>query len=455
MAARSTIALPERYRVEHRIATGGMATVWAAHDEVLGRRVAVKVLSSLLGEDESYHARFAREARAAARISGCGHVVTIYDIGEHAGRTFIVMEHFGGGTLAGRLRGPAPVDRDTGVRWLREAATALDYAHEHGIVHRDVKPANLLLDDDDRLAVADFGIAHVADATRQLTRVGEVVGTAAYLSPEQALGQTASAASDHYSLAVVAFEVLCGERPYRAAHPTAQARQHVEAAVPRITERAPDLPSAVDDVLAWGMAKRPDERPATAAELVDHLDAALRDVPVHAAPTTRRSRRRRPLVPALLAVAALAAAGTAVALTAWDADGPVRQTARTTATTPRTTTPASARTAAPAPAVTAPAPQPPAPATRTPAQLNDDGFALIRQERYAEALPLLQRSVEGFRALRDTSELPYAYSLYNLAYALARTGHEAQAVPLLEERLRVSHDQRDVVRRELGRIQRK
>jgi eukaryotic-like serine/threonine-protein kinase len=188
MAARSTIALPERYRVEHRIATGGMATVWAAHDEVLGRRVAVKVLSSLLGEDESYHARFAREARAAARISGCGHVVTIYDIGEHAGRTFIVMEHFGGGTLADRLRGPAPVDRDTGVRWLREAATALDYAHEHGIVHRDVKPANLLLDDDDRLAVADFGIAHVADATRQLTRVGEVVGTAAYLSPEQALG---------------------------------------------------------------------------------------------------------------------------------------------------------------------------------------------------------------------------------------------------------------------------
>ena len=127
-----------------------------------------------MGEDDSYRERFAREARAAASLSDCDHVVTIYDVGEHAGRTFIVMEYFGGGTLADRMRGPGLVPHDTALRWLREAATALDCAHDHGIVHRDIKPANLLLDDGDRLAVADFGIAHVADATRQLTLAGTV-----------------------------------------------------------------------------------------------------------------------------------------------------------------------------------------------------------------------------------------------------------------------------------------
>ena len=192
MAAPSTIALPERYRVEHRIATGGMASVWVAQDEVLRRRVAVKVLSPVMGEDDSSRERFAREARAAASLSGCDHVVTIYDVAEHAGRTFIVMEYFGGGTLADRIRGPRLVPHHTALRWLEEAATALDCAHDHGIVHRDIKPANLLLDDGDRLAVADFGIAHVADATRQLTVAGTVLGTAAYLSPEQALGEPAT-----------------------------------------------------------------------------------------------------------------------------------------------------------------------------------------------------------------------------------------------------------------------
>ena len=146
MAAPSTIALPERYRVEHRIATGGMASVWVAEDEVLRRRVAVKVLTPVMGEDDWSRERFAREARAAASLSDCDHVVTIYDVGEHAGRTFIVMEYFVGGTLADRMRGPGLVPHHTALRWLGEAATALDCAHDHGIVHRDIKPANLLLD---------------------------------------------------------------------------------------------------------------------------------------------------------------------------------------------------------------------------------------------------------------------------------------------------------------------
>jgi eukaryotic-like serine/threonine-protein kinase len=458
MAGPRTIALPERYRVEHRIASGGMASVWAAHDEVLGRRVAVKVLSPLLGEDESYHARFMREARAVARMSDCRHVVTIYDIGEHAGRAFIVMEYLGGGTVADRMSGPGLVAGDTAMRWLREAAIALDCAHGHGIVHRDVKPANLLLDDADRLAVADFGIARLADETRRLTAVGAIVGTAAYLSPEQALGQDTTSAADRYALAVVAFELLCGERPYRAEHPTAQARQHIEAPIPRVTDHAPHLPRATDAVLARGLAKDPAERPATAGELVDHLERALREEPEPATQVTQRLTRpaaapparrgRGPLVVAgVVALAALIAA--AVVLALGGGDEPQRRTAGTTTTTTTTRT---QRTAT-APPATSQAPAPAPADGRSPSQLNDAGFALNQQQRYAEAVPLLQRSVEGYRAQGRATGLPYAYALYNLAYALARTGREQEAVPLLEERLRVSDNQRGVVRRELRRIQ--
>ena len=500
MAAPSTIALPERYRVEHRIATGGMASVWVAQDEVLRRRVAVKVLSPIMGEDDSSRERFAREARAAASLSGCDHVVTIYDVGEHAGRTFIVMEYFVGGTLADRMRGPGLVPHHTALRWLEEAATALDCAHDHGIVHRDIKPANLLLDDGDRLAVADFGIAHVADATRQLTAAGTVLGTAAYLSPEQALGEPATSASDRYALAVVAFELLCGERPYQAEHTAAQARQHIEAEVPRITDRAPHLPPAVDVLLARGLAKDAAERPATAGQLVAELERALREpapVPTQATerivrPTARRRAPRAPratdgrtpasasrpgarrgrgaILVALVALAALVAAGAVLAFTAGGGDEP--QPGASGTTTPRAQRTATARgtaartsavtTRAPAATATQPAPAteaPPAPTTasadgRSPIQLNDAGYALSRQGRYTEAVPLLQRAVDTFRAQGRTGELTYGYALYNLAYALARTGRGADAVPLLQERLRVSDDQRSVVRRELKRIQR-
>ena len=182
------IALPTRYRVVRHIASGGMASVWLAEDELLGRLVAVKVLSPGLAQDERANRRFLREARAGARLSECRHVVTVYDIGEHDGRPFMVMEHFSGGTVADRLRSGRDVPRALALRWLREAADALDCAHGHDVVHRDVKPANLLIDERGRLAVGDFGIATVA-AEASLTQTGQVLGTAAYISPEQARGQ--------------------------------------------------------------------------------------------------------------------------------------------------------------------------------------------------------------------------------------------------------------------------
>ena len=191
-----------------------MASVWEAHDEVLDRAVAVKLLASHLSEDDRARQRFQREARAAAAVSNHPNVVTIYDVGEHDGRTFMVMELLTGGTVADKLRAGDRISPRTAMRWLRDAASALDAAHAADVVHRDVKPANMLLDDGGRLAIADFGIARLA-LEDQLTATGTVLGTAAYISPEQAVGDPATAASDRYALAVVAYELLDRAAPVR------------------------------------------------------------------------------------------------------------------------------------------------------------------------------------------------------------------------------------------------
>ncbi|MDQ3609446.1 MAG: serine/threonine protein kinase, partial [Actinomycetota bacterium] len=281
------ITLPERYRLLGHIASGGMAAVYAAEDRLLERRVAVKVLAPHLAAEPGAQKRFAREARAAARVSDHPHVVTIYDVGEHGGRAFMVMEHMAGGTLADRLRDGRPA-REDAVRWLGEAASALDTAHREDIVHRDVKPANLLLDARGRLAVGDFGIARLA-ADTAMTQTGMVLGTAAYIAPEQAMGHEATRASDRYALAVVAYELLTGERPFRSGTAASQARQHVDEEPPRASREAPDLPPALDGVLVRGMAKAPGDRPASAQELADEIREALAGTPAAPTAPTRRT----------------------------------------------------------------------------------------------------------------------------------------------------------------------
>jgi serine/threonine-protein kinase len=266
--------LPERYQLVRRIATGGMASVWCAEDQVLGRRVAVKLLSDPYAHDGTATRRFQREARVAARLSGHRHVVTIYDVGRTGdGRPFIVMEYLPGGTVADALR-VGEVDRDQAVRWISEAASALDYAHGRGVIHRDIKPANLLLDCDRVLHVADFGIARIG-TDETITRSDQVFGTAAYLSPERAVGRSATEASDRYSLAVAAFELLVGERPFTAEPFAAQARQHLEEPPPRASARNRGLPRSVDAVLQRGLAKAPEDRWPTACAFADALEGAL------------------------------------------------------------------------------------------------------------------------------------------------------------------------------------
>ena len=297
------LGLPDRYRVRRRLATGGMASVWCAEDLVLGRTVAVKVLAERFAHDDMAMRRFKREARAAARVSTHAHVVTIYDVGDleadardihSVARPFIVMEYLAGGTVADAIRVGA-VRRQEAVRWIREAASALDHAHARGIVHRDIKPANFLLNRSRVLHVADFGIARLVSEDT-ITSTGELFGTAAYLSPEQALGREATGASDRYALTVAAFELLAGERPFEAQHFAAQARQHIEDERPYASERDRTLPPTVDDVLIRGMAKEPDERFETAGEFVDALETALSG---GIAVTTQRlaTQRRRSRAP--------------------------------------------------------------------------------------------------------------------------------------------------------------
>jgi serine/threonine-protein kinase len=474
------IALPTRYRLMRHIANGGMASVWAAQDELLGRLVAVKVLAAGYAQDERANRRFLREARAGARLSDCRHVVTVYDIGEHDGRPFMVMEHFSGGTVADRLRSGRDIPRALALRWLREAAEALDCAHRHDVVHRDVKPANLLIDERARLAVGDFGIATVA-AEASLTQTGQVLGTAAYISPEQARGHAATDASDRYALAVVAFELLTGRRPFAANHPAAQARAHVEDSVPSASATGGGLPPRVDRVLSAGMAKDPAQRPATAAEFLDALEEALDGEvapagpatavtapvtatprpptrPVHVAPSP--GRRRWPGMAALAALALVAGAAIAIAAGSGGNGGGARSTAGQASTQAHSTSKAKskpkaqpqtqatqAQTSTQAPAQ----PSTPGPQAQAddPVALNDQGFALIGQGKPTDAVAPLQRSVDGFRAQGRKGDIGYAYALYNLGNALRLSGRPAEAMPYLEERLQISNYKRGIVKKEL------
>jgi serine/threonine-protein kinase len=486
------MTLPERYRVLHHVATGGMAAVYAAADEVLGREVAIKVLSPAMGADDAARERFTREARAAARVGDHPNVVTIYDIGETDGdppSAFIVMELLTGGTIHDRLRSGDPIPHGLALRWLEQTAKALDAAHAEGMVHRDVKPANLLLDSSGTLKVADFGIATLATDS-PLTQTGQVVGTAAYFSPEQAMGKPATAASDRYALAVLAYELLTGQRPFPPGPPAAQALARVDSDPPAATSVAPGLPNEVDVVLARGMARDPGDRPVTAAALVSDLHDALgptastgsaTPVPLPetevvrqrtprpprraaaAVPATEAPRfERRPPPPAaprrttgagtpprrsragvLLAVAALLLVGGAGLAAALSGGGDKPQQAKTTpkATTttakkqpktkPETTAAAPAETTATPPATTeAAAPTGGAPADA--AGIQASAHSLIGSGDYAGAVGQLSGLVD--RCPVEITD-PCAYAWFDYGYALRRAGDPASAVDVLNHRL--------------------
>jgi eukaryotic-like serine/threonine-protein kinase len=265
-----------RYVIERRLGAGGMSTVFKANDTVLERPVAVKLLAEHLADDEAFVARFRREALSAARLQH-PNVVQVFDSGQdpESGRHYIVMEYVDGPSCADLLRERRELDIELTVRAIRDACHGLDYAHRAGVIHRDVKPGNLLQAQETWITkLADFGIAKAAEQTR-ITQVGSILGTAAYLSPEQARGDEAGPASDIYSLGVCAYQFLTGRLPHEYASLTELALKQQQDPVRPVREYRPEVPPALDQAVRLSLDPDPGYRYASALDMADGLEAGL------------------------------------------------------------------------------------------------------------------------------------------------------------------------------------
>jgi eukaryotic-like serine/threonine-protein kinase len=484
--------LDDRYRVIRHLGSGGMASVLLCEDERLGRRVAVKRLHADSPVDVEH--RFKREAKLGASLNH-PNLVSVFDTATDDEGVLIVMEYVDGQPLSKLLRrGPLRPEEACGV--VRDVAAALDHAHSHGIVHRDVKPSNVLIRSDSVTKLADLGIATVADATR-ITRSGVVLGTAAYMAPEQLDGRRAGPPADVYALAAIAFEALGGRKPREGKTPMQIAHSMATEDPPDLRDVWPKAPAAAAEVLGRGMALDPEDRPATAGELAHELAGALEQRPDQTATTRgfrrsaliaaplpardrvsrpardrasepardratgtvqRGSARKRPgfaaIALALVFVALAAAAIVGAFASGGDDQDPPSSADRTPAKPSKPDRAKEEPKAKPKPKEEAPAA--PAPEqeqqdqgttdSASGAALNDQGFDLMNQGRYDEAIPILQRAVDSFPS--GTTDLTYAYALFNLGKSLRLAGRPDEAIPILEERLKIPN-QTETVRREL------
>ena len=471
-----------------------MASVLLCEDERLDRLVAVKRLHADSPADTER--RFAREAKLGASLNH-PNLVSVFDTATDDEGVLIVMEYVEGDPLSRELR-RGPLIPVRVAKMATELGAALDHAHAQGVVHRDVKPGNVLLRVDGVTKLVDLGIATAADDTR-ITRSGTVLGTAAYMAPEQLEGDDAGPPADVYALAAVCFEALCGERPRSGRTPLEIAHAIATEPPPDLRNPWPSAPAAAAEALRHGMARDPQRRPSSAGELASELSRGLEQPPT--APTRRVERRqptrpvaapvasppaparaaqrpaggsrsRVPMVALVAVFVALALAiGAAALLSGGDGgDGggedagspPAReqQSKRNGGSggeakqkQPKEDAPA----AAPAPAEPAPAEPAPeeaeAPAdeggatdSTSGAALNEQGFELMGQGRYDEAIPILQQAVDSFPA--GTDDINYAYALFNLGKSLRLAGRPDEAIPVLERRLAIPN-QTETVQAEL------
>jgi serine/threonine-protein kinase len=499
--------LAGRYRQLGTIGSGGMARVFLAEDERLGRKVAIKRLHADSPAEAA--ARFEREARLGASLNH-PNLVSVYDIDTESEAVLIVMELVEGETLREEIaRGPLAIG--TVTRVARNIASALDHAHGQGVVHRDVKPANILIREDGVAKLADLGIATAAAYT-QITSVGTVLGTPAYMAPEQLDGGRIGPATDIYAFATVLYEALSGQRAVQGATPVEIAHQIEAGTPPDLTDIWPDAPHGAADALAWGMERDPGNRPRSACELAVALERGLAEAdtrsmrtgiaaggaaaglaaagagaayagepardpaptrvsdlppepPRHDTgsrpPTYSGGRRGVPWKPIAAVAAVLLVGLIAIGFGALPGGGedPADRAASSSGgqaqPDPATATPEQTEESAPAPAPeeAVPEPEPATPAeepapTGDPVALNDQGYALIQEGRYEEAVPLLEQSVAGFG--EGSTDMSYAFALFNLGTALHRSGRSDEAVPFLEQRLAVSDFKTDVVEAELA-----
>ena len=473
-----------------------MAAVFLCEDERLGRQVAVKRLHADSAEEMAQ--RFAREARLGALLNH-PNLVSVFDTVTVDEGVLIVMEYVEGETLRDAVkRGPLGPDR--ALRVIRDLASALDHAHSHGVVHRDVKPANVLLRKDSVTKLVDLGIATAAHSTR-ITTSGTVLGTAAYMAPEQLEGREAGPPADVYALATVAFEALCGCRPREGRTPMEIAHRLATEPPPDLTQAWSGAPPAAAEALRRGMATDPAARQASAGALAAELESALREEaraepptaptrpvaqpeetapkpPVlrptpaprrrHVPPPRPRERDRRlPVLLALLLVGLAAGAALVAALSgsggedrSADRDRPSQQAApqrggqgagqQGGAAAPGEQPAQGQEQSQPQgqaePAQGGGVPEPSGSDPAEGARLNSQGYRLTQQGRYDEAVPVLRRAVEAFPP--GTDDIRYAYALYNLGRALRLAGRPGEAIPVLERRLQIPN-QTGAVQREL------
>jgi eukaryotic-like serine/threonine-protein kinase len=306
----------DRYELEELCGSGGMSSVYRAHDRLLERTVALKILHEHFMRDDAYVERFRREARAVAQLAH-PNIVTVIDRGEQDGRQFIVFEFVDGMNLKELVEQEGPLTPREAIELALQVARGLAFAHERGLVHRDVKPQNVLLDGDGRAKVTDFGIAHAVDR-EGMTITGTIMGTSNYISPEQARGEPVDEQSDIYSLGCVLYELLTGEVPFDGDNFVAVAMRHVNDPVPSVSDVRPDVPPHLDWTVRQAMAKDPAERFRSMAEFAAELEACHAElegadgatvvVPPRRPPRRARSRTRRRsrVLPAVLAGVALA-----------------------------------------------------------------------------------------------------------------------------------------------------
>jgi eukaryotic-like serine/threonine-protein kinase len=462
--------LDDRYRVIRHLGSGGMASVLLCEDERLGREVAVKRLHADSPEDVEQ--RFNREAKLGASLNH-PNLVSVFDTATDDEGVLIVMEYVDGEPLSRLLR-RGPLRPEEARRMVLDVGEALDHAHAQGVIHRDVKPANVLIREDGVTKLADLGIATASDGTK-ITRSGIVLGTAAYMAPEQLEGRPLGPAADVYALAAIAFEALSGRKPREGTTPVEIAHQLATEGPPDLSAAWPNAPRAAAEVLKRGMANDPAGRPDSAGAFARELAEALKEEPTKTEPTRRfvrpeetaapsaaapassRSRSGRPSMAVLLlaiALIALAAAAIAGAVLSGGDDSSSSGSGNPAAPAE---TPAKPKKepkgnkdkpkkdeeqAAPAPSEDESGSYDPARG----AQLNNQGFELMNQGDYDGAIPVLQEAVKSFPP--GTSDVNYAYALFNLGKSLRLAGRPDEAIPILEQRLKIPNQQ-DTVREEL------